>query len=1816
MAYLPSAIEQEVATAPATTGYLPSAGYLAPSLSYDNTFDIGTPGEGLEQSILRYPESTLGQYMAAQERQVWLKAGLDPDDPAFAGMSSPLDTLEAQQEANNTAIAKIASVNPDLAKQLLAKREGQPEESGGLWDDIKGAVGDIVAPALAIGGKALELLSRPAQIIPELITDKEGDAWYEDIGQALTGHSKAYGDDVVRKLFGEDTAGWIQGLAGFVTDVVADPLTYMTFGAAGVGRAAAGSALTGAVAKTTLAEVAEGAVTGIAKESAEAVARQVAEEGVDSLAQRLTTHVLTSSDLHVDAAQSIVAKELAGVPQDVVQHFVDNINPMLRSMNRTGLHKMTPEMWNKWRPLLEKERSALQMVGTRASRGEARALAGAMGGTRFVAGVPFTQFRFTSAALPFTHGLGFRPATNFFRGVSGLNRLGKAVDNMAVFEGAGGLRERVFATYFREGWEGVANEYPELMKELGNGPLHPGSMFRSMSERMGRVTKGLSNHSQWFRNGDLGALFTYQAATHARTASERWLDEFGWTLYDDQGKAVQGGRDIEKEARTVLDLRDADKRKLYSRHNETVPLGVSLDNLDEWEAEQSAMLENLLVNNPEHASYVERQIERISKQKDAIKTALTDPNISVEERTILDKLRRMKHTAMVELDKRGGAIHDRSIRLEMADELATPDIERFVSTGRRELAEKEWFVATGEAGKLRMADQNYDSIARGVPITSVKTPTTFVEDAAGPGRINAAELVSKARENGGFTVNTTTGRDMAGGWAVAEPKFRGYERRVGLDGSNLQQDVDTFYAEHADLLERGDHFIGGWIDNNELVLDVTRIIKNQDEAMHYAAIGGQDAIFNLDTYDTINAGIDTYPQMQRAALRSQKPFIIDERPNAKTNNQAYLDEVSAEVEQDLDRMAPGEETLDIPYDEWLARKKKEGIAARLRAEGYDSIIVKHTDDDWDGVVFGPNLEKDPNLKERGHWNLKLWNDNAPRVREHEGFHPRIVTERFRKHIGLPTEEKPMFVAELKHEKGRNLDEMPLEEAERYLQQKYGFNGQVFYDDPLEVHARYVQRLAADYEGSILEGAGKRLSSGLYTDRWGVGMAVDANRYEWRLGALHDKNIRVLETKHRNLMFRKQKLIQKQVETMEKQAGKMARAYDELIEDLGYSPRSARHLAAKSRKARGAIAADAGDLGRQVLQARQRVIALTKRLENTKPHNLQGLQNELTTAQDKVDQLLAELRAAKAGVRSSDRAASAADRFAATAAARTERVAKLAVNQDRTARRLERDLQGLGSEIDKIRTRFTTGQADLIPAIVAAGDSAVPAGFKRMSEVPGLSNVYVHPFIHAEFTNALGNKTPGELRQFWRHFIQGPWKRWSTVYYPGFHARNFLGAWFNNWLGGVTPAHYFEYQRLASALQGGKWAGTEFGVDKLRKYGLIDYFDNPAKVTYEQVGDLLNSQGVRAHSNVVWEAFNDEEERFYRATKGNKKRFSEGAVGSKVAWGPKRYGRLMRSTTEVTENLFRGAAWLKGLEDTQSLVGARAFAMMRHGDYEDLTDFENFVKDLVPFYKWMRTNIPYQIHQLTQAPGKTLAAIKAQRAAFVAQGIDPEENKQAQALPPWSKQAWAIPIPGGTKGDKALRFLSLDLPLSDLYTGANDYINAFLPMIRPFVESYVFKSRMGPEGSIIPLKDYTPLSSWARLPVIKQALSLFITENADGEQVISGQVQNIMGAIPIFSRFKNWIYADESSQQRRSSAFWSALAGFRYEDIGDEALTKAEKAFYYEELEPLITGLRDLGVTLPGKEDLSPAVYEYLGLNAPEQESAAPALPGYVPGGTQ
>ncbi|KIL35874.1 hypothetical protein SD71_10815 [Cohnella kolymensis] len=249
-------------------------------------------------------------------------------------------------------------------------------------------------------------------------------------------------------------------------------------------------------------------------------------------------------------------------------------------------------------------------------------------------------------------------------------------------------------------------------------------------------------------------------------------------------------------------------------------------------------------------------------------------------------------------------------------------------------------------------------------------------------------------------------------------------------------------------------------------------------------------------------------------------------------------------------------------------------------------------------------------------------------------------------------------------------------------------------------------------------------------------------------------------------------------------------------------------------------------------------------------------------------------------------------------------------------------------------------------------------------------------------------------------IQSFWKR-GALFSLGYHVRNQAGAMFNNYVGGMNPVDIAKYtqdgfKEVARAI-GGKESAlfTEY-----RKQGLSS----------------------TALSQVEFARYGEEPEKAIEKTVKNLSKDTKGQVTQRL--NPV---NAFKTSQEVGNFFDQGNrfALYKWAREKLNLSPEKAAEKVREVqfDYTKLTPFEqNVVARVVPFYRWMRNNIPFQVRQFINDPRKYEYLNKARLNAQQAVGLD-DEN-----IPDYMKESFSMPISGeGGKG----KMLGLNLPLGDL-----------------------------------------------------------------------------------------------------------------------------------------------------------------------------------------
>jgi len=174
-----------------------------------------------------------------------------------------------------------------------------------------------------------------------------------------------------------------------------------------------------------------------------------------------------------------------------------------------------------------------------------------------------------------------------------------------------------------------------------------------------------------------------------------------------------------------------------------------------------------------------------------------------------------------------------------------------------------------------------------------------------------------------------------------------------------------------------------------------------------------------------------------------------------------------------------------------------------------------------------------------------------------------------------------------------------------------------------------------------------------------------------------------------------------------------------------------------------------------------------------------------------------------------------------------------------------------------------------------------------------------------------------------------------------------------------------------------------------------------------------------------------------------------AEGLKRVLGNNAYLRFTRGAARITEHNARGALFIQSMLD--GMTGAEAaFNVKKYlFDYSELTDFEkNVMRNIIPFYTWLRKNIPLQIESIINRPAKYASAAKARAELGELSQVEYQDDP---ATPDYFKENLATRLPFMI--DHQPTYAVPDLPYLDIETaeGILD-LNAWIGRMHPILKT--------------------------------------------------------------------------------------------------------------------------------------------------------------------
>jgi len=189
---------------------------------------------------------------------------------------------------------------------------------------------------------------------------------------------------------------------------------------------------------------------------------------------------------------------------------------------------------------------------------------------------------------------------------------------------------------------------------------------------------------------------------------------------------------------------------------------------------------------------------------------------------------------------------------------------------------------------------------------------------------------------------------------------------------------------------------------------------------------------------------------------------------------------------------------------------------------------------------------------------------------------------------------------------------------------------------------------------------------------------------------------------------------------------------------------------------------------------------------------------------------------------------------------------------------------------------------------------------------------------------------------------GTWKYGATVTHPAYHATNVIGGMFNNWLAEIDPRSYYRSSRI---LLGGD-------KEKIFTTALGDQYTGQELFKMAGESGILSQPGMMDIQKLSYEIADTQTEKSIELAK-------------KMANAP-------ITTAQYEENFIRFSLFNDRIMKGDTVQGAREWVSEFQFQYskESFTPFErDYMKRAVPFYAWMRGNVPLMGKQVVLNPGK-------------------------------------------------------------------------------------------------------------------------------------------------------------------------------------------------------------------------------------------------------
>jgi hypothetical protein len=235
------------------------------------------------------------------------------------------------------------------------------------------------------------------------------------------------------------------------------------------------------------------------------------------------------------------------------------------------------------------------------------------------------------------------------------------------------------------------------------------------------------------------------------------------------------------------------------------------------------------------------------------------------------------------------------------------------------------------------------------------------------------------------------------------------------------------------------------------------------------------------------------------------------------------------------------------------------------------------------------------------------------------------------------------------------------------------------------------------------------------------------------------------------------------------------------------------------------------------------------------------------------------------------------------------------------------------------------------------------------------------------------------------------------------------------------------------------------------------------------------------------------------------------------------------------------------------------------DYFDLTPFERqWMRRIIPFYTWMRKNLPLQFEEVIKQPGKYAAIGKYQSAM--------SEETDKEKIPDYVEEGMGIKLPEGP-------YVMPNLPYADLQRIPHsiETFRELISNINPIIRYPVEVATNQEFFSGMPLEWYA--GERTHLPVVEGAIERLL--GVDIPDIIPKRtVGHLLNQVPMLRNLDTMADPENPRSFARLMSFLGLPPSYPEESV--------EKAATYEErdrLRAVIRMLLDQGIIVPSVRDI-------------------------------